>query len=272
MVVAGVVLIALALAVVVLAPRFLTRSAWTIDRPRTALVSWSLAVLLGVVGFVAGIALVVLADRPITDPSLLGGSPAHGLNVGVALLAVLAFVIAVRVRPGPEHEAVREAMRSGAAPHREIDGTPVAVVEADHHALACAVPGRSGGVLVSTGLADRLRTDELEAVVAHERAHLTQRHAIAVGIAESIERAVPWIPAHAPWRARRASWWSSPPTTRRPAASGGTPCAEPCSWRTRRARSGRSAPPGCRRDRGDPRLRGSPEPVPLSPCRRRGIR
>jgi Zn-dependent protease with chaperone function len=99
----------------------------------------------------------------------------------------------VRVRPGPEHEAVRQAMRSGAAPHREIDGTPVALVEAEH-ALACAVPGRSGGVLVSTGLADLLRTDELEAVVAHERAHLTQRHAVAVGVAESIERAVPWIP------------------------------------------------------------------------------
>lgn len=193
MVVTGVVLIALALAVVVLAPRVLTRSAWTIDRPRTALVAWSVAVLLGVVGFVAGIALVVLANRPITDPFRLGDSPTHGLNIGVALLAVLAFVIAVRVRPGPEHHAVREAMRSGAAPHREIDGTPVAVVEAEH-ALACAVPGRSGGVLVSTGLADRLRTDELEAVVAHERAHLTQRHAVAVGIAESIERAVPWIP------------------------------------------------------------------------------
>jgi Zn-dependent protease with chaperone function len=192
-VVTGVVLIALALAVVVLAPRFLTRSAWTIDRPRTALVSWSVAVLLGVVGFVAGITLVVLANRPIIDPFRLGDSPTHGLNIGVALLAVLAFVIAVRVRPGPEHDALREAMRSGAAPHREIDGTPVAVVEAEH-ALACAVPGRSGGVLVSTGLADRLRTDELEAVVAHERAHLTQRHAIAVGVAESIERAVPWIP------------------------------------------------------------------------------
>ena len=193
MVVTGVVLIALALAVVVLAPRVLTRSAWTGDRPRTARVWWSIAVLLGVVGFVAGTTLVVLANRPIADPFGLGDSPTHGLNIGVALLAVLAFVIAVRVRPGPEHEAVREAMRSGAAPHREIDGTPVAVVEAEH-ALACAVPGRSGGVLVSTGLADRLRTDELEAVVAHERAHLTQRHAVAVGIAESIERAVPWVP------------------------------------------------------------------------------
>jgi Zn-dependent protease with chaperone function len=192
-VVTGVVLVVLALAVVVVAPRVLTRSAWTIDRPRTALVAWSVAVLLGALGFVVGIALVVLADRPITDPFGLAESPTRGLNVGVAVLAVIAFVIAVRVRPGAEHRAVREAMRSGAAPHREIDGTIVAVVEADH-ALACAVPGRSGGVLVSTGLADRLRTDELEAVVAHERAHLRQRHAAAVAVAESIERAVPWIP------------------------------------------------------------------------------
>lgn len=189
MVITGIVLIVLALAVVVVAPRILTRSAWTIDRPRTALLSWSVAVLLGALGFVAGIALVVLANRPIT----FGDSPTHGLNLGVAVLAVLAFVIAVRVRPGPEHQAVREAMRSGVAPHREIDGTLVAVVEAEH-ALACAVPGRSGGVLVSTGLADRLRTDELEAVVAHERAHLQQRHAAVVAVAESIERAVPWIP------------------------------------------------------------------------------
>ena len=192
MVVAGVALIALALVVVVVAPRVLTRSAWTIDRPRTALVSWSVAVVLGVVGFVVGVALVVVADRPL-DPFRLAESPTHGLNLGVALLGVVAFVVAVRVRPGAEHEAVRQAMRSGAAPHREIDGTPVALVEADH-ALACAVPGRAGGVLVSTGLADLLRTDELEAVVAHERAHLTQRHAVAVAVAESIERAVPWVP------------------------------------------------------------------------------
>jgi hypothetical protein len=191
-VVVGVALIALALVVVVVAPRVLTRSAWTIDHPRTALVSWSVAVLLGVVGFVVGVALVVAADRPL-DPFRLTESPTHGLNLGVALLGVAAFVVAVRVRPGAEHEAVRQAMRSGTAPHRQIDGTTVALVEADH-ALACAVPGRSGGVLVSTGLADLLRTDELEAVVAHERAHLTQRHAVAVAVAESIERAVPWVP------------------------------------------------------------------------------
>lgn len=193
MVVAGACLVVLALAVVVLAPRVLTRAGWTIAHPRTAIAAWQAAVVVGVAGFVVGTALVVLADRPLRDPFGIDDSPSHGLNVGVAVLAVVAFAVAVRVRPGPEHEAVREAIRTGAAPHREVDGTLVAVLEADT-ALACAVPGRTGGVLVSTGLADRLRADELGAVVAHERAHLRQHHAAVVGFAESVERAVPWVP------------------------------------------------------------------------------
>ncbi|MFZ7088341.1 M48 family metalloprotease [Curtobacterium sp. RRHDQ10] len=193
MVVVGVVLLAVAVAVVALAPRGLTRWAWTIDRPRTALAAWSGSVVLGVVGFVGGIALVALAGRPADDPFGIVGSPTHGVHLVVAVAGVAAFVIAVRVRPGPEHVAVREAMRAGAAPHRLVDGTIVAVVEADH-ALACAVPGRSGGVLVSSGLRARLDDREFAAVVAHEAAHLRGRHALVVAVAESIERAVPWVP------------------------------------------------------------------------------
>jgi Zn-dependent protease with chaperone function len=192
-IVVGVVLVALAVAVVALAPRGLTRWGWTIARPRTALLAWGAAVLLGVVGFVGGIALVVLADRPADDPFGVAGSPTHGVHLVVAVAGVVAFVIAVRVRPGAEHAAVRAAMRSGVAPHRLVDGTLVAVVEADH-ALACAVPGRSGGVLVSTGLRSRLDDREFAAVVAHEAAHLRERHAAVVAVAESIERAVPWVP------------------------------------------------------------------------------
>ena len=106
MVVTGVVLIALALAVVVLAPRFLTRSAWTIDRPRTALVSWSVAVLLGVVGFVAGITLVVLANLSGFD-----GSPdsmralqlEYGAEIGRAIVNFdgrIVFVVVSRYHGG----------------------------------------------------------------------------------------------------------------------------------------------------------------------------
>ncbi|KQO62863.1 M56 family metallopeptidase [Curtobacterium sp. Leaf261] len=193
MVITGVALLVVAIVVVALAPRGLTRWAWTIDRPRTALVAWSAAVVVGVLGFIGGITLVVLSGRPSDDPFGVADSPTHGVHLVVAVAAVVAFVIAVRVRPGAEHAAVREAIHSGVAPRRLVDGTIVAVVEADH-ALACAVPGRSGGVLLSTGLTARLDEDELDAVVAHESAHLRGRHASVVAVAESIERTVPWVP------------------------------------------------------------------------------
>jgi hypothetical protein len=42
--------------------------------------------------------------------------------------------------------------------------------------IALAVPGRSGGVLVSRGLLRRLSAGELEVVFQHERSHLRHRH------------------------------------------------------------------------------------------------
>jgi hypothetical protein len=190
--VVGIALVAVAVAIAAVAPRILTSAAWTIRRPRTALAAWCGAVVLGVVGFVAGVTVVVLDGHPATDPLGVGGSPAGGTHLVVAIAAVVAFVIAVRVRPGSEHEAVRAAIRTGSTA-REVHGTRVALIEAEH-ALACAVPGRTGGVLLSTGLAGRLAEDELAAVVAHEAAHLRQRHDLVVAVAESIEHAVPWVP------------------------------------------------------------------------------
>ncbi|WIB66724.1 M56 family metallopeptidase [Curtobacterium sp. MCBD17_035] len=193
MIVWGVALVVTAVVVAAAAPRLLTRWAWTIDRPRTALVSWCAAVLIGVGGSVSGVTLVALGSRHGADPFRLAASPTHGAHLVVAVAAVLAFVVAVRVPPGPEHAAVRAALRTGAAERRRVAGTEIAVV-AGERALACAVPGRDRTVLVSTGLAARLRPDELDAVVAHEAAHLTGHHAAVVGVAASIERAVPWVP------------------------------------------------------------------------------
>ncbi|MBC6462099.1 M48 family metalloprotease [Actinomadura sp. HBU206391] len=42
--------------------------------------------------------------------------------------------------------------------------------------IALAVPGRTGGVLVSRGLLRRLSAEELEIVFHHERSHLRHRH------------------------------------------------------------------------------------------------
>jgi hypothetical protein len=192
-VLAGIAVLAVAVAVVAIAPRHLTHAGWVIRHPAAALVAWAAAVVVGAAALVGGVALVVLAGRPVTDPLGVAESPVHGLNIGVAVAGCIAFALAVRVRPGPEHEAVRDAIRSGATARTAVGGTTVALVEADH-ALACAVPGRDGGVLLSTGLAGRLAPDELEAVVAHEHAHLRAHHAAWVATAESIERALPWVP------------------------------------------------------------------------------
>ncbi|MEU4238562.1 M56 family metallopeptidase [Actinoplanes sp. NPDC026619] len=49
--------------------------------------------------------------------------------------------------------------------------------------LAVAVPGRPGQVLLTTGMLKVLDADERRAVLAHERAHLTHRHHVAVLLA-----------------------------------------------------------------------------------------
>ena len=71
-----------------------------LDGRRERPVAGEVPLLLGVVGFVAGIALVVLADRPVTELFGGDGSPTHGFNVGVAVLAVVAFVVAARATRG----------------------------------------------------------------------------------------------------------------------------------------------------------------------------
>ncbi|GAA2650621.1 M56 family metallopeptidase [Paractinoplanes durhamensis] len=51
--------------------------------------------------------------------------------------------------------------------------------------LAVAVPGRPGQVLLTTGMLKVLDADERRAVLAHERAHLTHRHHVAVLLASA---------------------------------------------------------------------------------------
>nr|WP_240978219.1 M56 family metallopeptidase [Knoellia sp. DB2414S] len=60
--------------------------------------------------------------------------------------------------------------------------------------LVYCVPGRPGGVVLTTGTLDLLGSRELSAVLAHERAHLRGRHAQITMIADGLRRSVGWIP------------------------------------------------------------------------------
>ncbi len=66
--------------------------------------------------------------------------------------------------------------------------------------IACTLPGRHGRVVISTGMLDLLRPDELDVVLAHERAHVTHRHDRVLFVSEIAAALVPplrWLAARA---------------------------------------------------------------------------
>jgi Zn-dependent protease with chaperone function len=64
------------------------------------------------------------------------------------------------------------------------------VLRADHPAAYC-VPGRPATIVVTTGALELLGPDELDAVLAHERAHLAGRHHLLTGLTKGLARVVP---------------------------------------------------------------------------------
>lgn len=68
-----------------------------------------------------------------------------------------------------------------------------AVVETEVAAAYC-LPGRHERVVLTTAAVAALDREELAAVIAHERAHLRQRHHLALASAHGLARAFPGIP------------------------------------------------------------------------------
>jgi Zn-dependent protease with chaperone function len=106
--------------------------------------------------------------------------------------------------------AWRYARRLGGARRRtlahgravRITGQPVppseglVVLRADRPAAYC-VPGRPATVVVTTGALEILGPDELDAVLAHERAHLAGRHHLLTGLTKGLASVVPLFKAGA---------------------------------------------------------------------------
>ncbi|WP_433088018.1 M56 family metallopeptidase [Dactylosporangium sp. CA-052675] len=84
---------------------------------------------------------------------------------------------------------------------------PVVMVP-DATAGAFAVPGRPGHVVVTTGMRDLLTDRQFEALLAHERAHLAERHHRLVRITELAVAAHPalwWVGRHVDYLVERAA-------------------------------------------------------------------
>ncbi|MEJ1089940.1 M48 family metalloprotease [Microbacterium sp. Mu-80] len=164
----------------------LTVGHWPVRHPRIALTLWFGAffgggiLVLGAV--ITTIAAALNAGAAPTVAEAIMVTLAAWVSVG-AIGAVVAFV-------GVSAEPLAHSYRRSLARL-----APVAVARQERRGftlvwfdspspVACAVPGRPAEILVSTAMRDLLSAPQLQAVIAHEYAHLRLRHGWAMRIAE----------------------------------------------------------------------------------------
>jgi len=203
------VLVAYAACLGILGSRLLGRARWTARAPLLAIVTylaagWSVIAALGL----AGLTLAVHATALGGGLSHLIGACVHRLQAtygtpGGATVAglglTLAGAVAARtVLTAAAHlrAAGRQALRH--AQTARLVGRPepslgAVLVEHAQPAAYC-VAGRQPTVILTTGAVQALDPGQLEAVLAHERAHLAGRHHRLVALAKIGREVLPFLP------------------------------------------------------------------------------
>ncbi|MEV4222079.1 M56 family metallopeptidase [Nonomuraea sp. NPDC049725] len=134
------------------------------------------------------------AANPFTDIPVDTVVPVVALlalpTAGALLHAVSIIVEARRRHRGTLRTARR--LRARSEPRR-LHGHAVLVAD-DPHPFALTLPRRHGGIVISTGALDVLDPGELAAVLAHEHAHLRQRHHLITAVVATLTRRLRWVP------------------------------------------------------------------------------
>ncbi|MFF2369038.1 M56 family metallopeptidase [Agromyces sp. NPDC058110] len=198
---------ALAVALAWPVPMALSRAAWPAASPALALVLWQAIALAGAGSMIGSLLAFGASPAGSLDaaighlvPSLLHGSiPPEYAVVHLAAIT-LAIGLAVHLLLNLGQTMVR-AERERRRQHQLIallgdpmPGVPRTRVLAHPEPLAYCVPGIRTATVITDGLVDALRPDELAAVIAHERAHLDQFHHLVLLSFRAWHSALPWFP------------------------------------------------------------------------------
>ncbi|WP_435241374.1 M56 family metallopeptidase [Streptomyces cucumeris] len=198
-------LVCYAAVVGVLTPKALARGTWSHRFPALAVAMWqglavsfTLAVALASYHLIAptghlhnGMSgLLRFCGVPFaTDVPGLMGVPAAAVPVGVMLLPLACFGFhLLRARHArARHRSVLDLVGRRSARLR--------ATVLDHETpVAYALPGRRPRIVVSSGTLRVLSPAELDTVLAHERAHVTGRHHLALAAAEAFATAFRRLP------------------------------------------------------------------------------
>lgn len=203
------VLLAYAVLLGTVGSRALRRSGWTSRAPRLGITVWlTLEVSALASAVMAGVALTVPTVRVSADLAGLLQSCMMALRAqyaspfGAAAGATGAVLaLAVLGRAGYCLAAVLvRAMRERAG-HRQVldvvgradSERGLVVLDHDETAVYC-LPGWRPRTVVTTGALDALDDAQLASVLAHERAHLVERHDLMLAWTAALARAFPRVP------------------------------------------------------------------------------
>jgi Zn-dependent protease with chaperone function len=203
------VLVAYAAGLGILGSRVLGRGKWTARAPLLGIITylaagWSVLVALGL----AGLTLAVHATALGGGLSHLIGACVHrlqatygtpggatvaglGLTLAGAVAARTALTATAHLRAAGR-QALRHAQTARLVGHPE-PALGAILVEHAQPAAYC-VAGRQPTVILTTGAVQALDPGQLDAVLAHEHAHLTSRHHRLVALARIGREVIPFLP------------------------------------------------------------------------------
>ena len=199
-------LLLLAAAVPTAAAPWLTRAAWPLRAPRAGIAAWlacslSAAGSLALAGLVLAVPCVQLSADPATLRTCLSLLRAQYASPASAVAGVAGGLVAAAVagRMAWACGSAAAAARRRRATHDDVlaviakpgPAADVRIIDGDRPAVYC-LPGRRR-IVLTTGALSRLDDGELDAVLAHERAHLSGRHHLVLALAAALPRAFPAV-------------------------------------------------------------------------------
>jgi Zn-dependent protease with chaperone function len=205
----GAALLAYAAGVGLLGPRLARRATWPDRAPRLAIAcylvaGWSVIAAIGLAGLtlaVHGTALggglsdlIGACVRRLRSTYATPGGLAAGLvGIGLAASILIHSALTGVVRLGA---ARRDALRHAQVARlvgRQVPALGATVM--DHpHPMAYCLGGRQPTVVLTTGALEVLDADQLTAVLAHERAHLSGHHHLLMTLARVGRLVLPFVP------------------------------------------------------------------------------
>jgi Zn-dependent protease with chaperone function len=185
------VLIFLITLCVLLVTRMIVRGSVAYRLPCVALGIWSAAMLVVPVGALAVLAVVLWDQHTWQRASLLpmGGAVAASVALLVATLVVGRRLWRINGAARQRRRRHKMLIDLFAARRRDlgnVDVIPDARLFA--YSVPCVVSGR---IVISQGVVDQLDPAPLQAVLAHERAHLIARHHLVLQLATAVAESFP---------------------------------------------------------------------------------